>query len=164
MVGTLRSMGFLMATTVKGNALDSARQIAEELGLPQPGISAAVRLLDEGSTVPFIARYRKEATESLDEEQLRQITERLGRLRTMDERRETILASIEEQGKLTVELRKQILLAPTPTALEDLYQPYKRKRRTRASMARDKGLQPLADLILRQPRSSTSAVEIATPV
>jgi uncharacterized protein len=140
-----------------------AKKIGSELRIRPSQVDAAVELLDSGNTVPFIARYRKEATESLDEEQLRQIKERIGRLRALDERRNTILASIGEQGKLTPELSEQILAAQTPTGLEDLYRPYKPKRRTRAGTAREKGLQPLADLILSQPRSKQTAAEIAAP-
>jgi len=140
-----------------------AKRIGSELRIRPSQVDAAVDLLDSGNTVPFISRYRKEATESLDEEQLRQIKERIDRLRALDERRNTILASIGEQGKLTPELSNQIIAAATATALEDLYRPYKPKRRTRAGMAREKGLQPLADLILSQPRSSKSSSEIAAP-
>jgi len=140
-----------------------AQTIGSELRIRPSQVDAAVELLDSGNTVPFIARYRKEATNGLDDEQLRQIKERIGRLRTLDERRDTILASIGEQGKLTPELSELILAAPTATALEDLYRPYKPKRRTRASMAREKGLQPFADLILSQPRTNQSAAEIAAP-
>jgi uncharacterized protein len=116
-----------------------AKHIGSELQIRPSQVDAAIELLDSGNTVPFVARYRKETTDSLDEEQLRQIQERLKRLRSLDERRETILDSIAEQGKLTPELRKRIQAAATPTALEDLYLPYKPKRRTRASMAREKG-------------------------
>ena len=140
-----------------------AKKIGAELRVRPSQVDAAVELLDSGNTVPFIARYRKEATEGLDDEQLREIKERLGRLRALDERRDTILASIGEQGKLTPDLSEKILAAPTVTALEDIYRPYKPKRRTRAGTAREKGLQHLADLILRQPRSTQSAAEIAAP-
>lgn len=127
-------------------------RIAARLKLAQPSVAATVQLLDEGNTLPFIARYRKEATGALDEEEIRAIEQLLASLRSLDERRETILASIREQEKLTAELEAQILAAETLTALEDLYQPYRPKRRTRASIARERGLQPLADLILTQPR------------
>ena len=131
-------------------------KISKLLNVQTSRVAAAVRLLDEGNTIPFIARYRKEMTGTLDEEQLRQVQEHLSRLRTLDERRDTILASIAEQGKLTPELREAILGAETLTSLEDLYLPYRPKRRTRASIAKEKGLQGLADLILAQPlRSST---------
>ena len=128
-----------------------AEQIASQLNVKSSQVTAAINLLDEGNTVPFIARYRKEMTGSLDDEQLRIVADELARLRTLDERRLAILASIEEQGKLTDELRQSINMALTITALEDLYAPYKKKRRTRASMAREKGLEPLADLIIAQP-------------
>ena len=128
-------------------------QLAEQLSLPSASVKATVELLDQGATLPFVARYRKEVTGGLDEEQLRRLAGGLHRLRALDERRQTVLASIEEQGKLTPELRQRLLAATSLTELEDLYQPYRPKRRTRASMAREKGLQPLADLILEQPRS-----------
>ncbi len=127
-------------------------KIASLLNVRPGQVAAVVELLDGGNTVPFIARYRKEATGSLDEEQLRSVQTEIDRLRTLDERRATILASIEEQGKLTDELRTQIEGAETITLLEDLYLPYRPKRRTRASQAREQGLQGLADLILQQPR------------
>ncbi len=130
-----------------------AEEIARQLGLRAEQVAAAIGLLDEGNTVPFIARYRKEMTGALDEEQIRQVEGAVERARALDERRATVLASIEEQGKLTPELRAQLLAADTLTALEDLYQPYKPKRRTRASIAREKGLQGLADLILAQART-----------
>ena len=117
-------------------------------------MTAVINLLDEGNTVPFIARYRKEMTDSLDDEQIRIIADELVRLRALDERRASILASIEEQGKLTDELRDAITAAVTMTALEDLYAPYKKKRRTRAMIAREKGLEPLAELILKQDSGS----------
>lgn len=138
-----------------------AEHIARQLGLRVEQVSAAIELLDAGNTIPFIARYRKEVTGTLDEEQLRQIESTLERLRTLDERRATVLASIEEQGKLTPELHEKIAAAETLTALEDLYQPYKPKRRTRASIAREKGLQGLADLILQQARTQVSPEKLA---
>ena len=127
-----------------------ADQIATQLNVKPSQVTAVINLLDEGNTVPFIARYRKEMTGSLDDEQIRIIADELIRLRGLDERRVSILASIEEQGKLTDELRDAITAAVTMTALEDLYAPYKKKRRTRAMVAREKGLEPLADLILKQ--------------
>jgi uncharacterized protein len=138
-------------------------QIAAELGLRAPDVAAAVALLDEGNTIPFIARYRKERTGALDEEQLRQIAALLESLRALEERRAAIIASIQEQGKLTPELHDQLLAAATRTALEDLYQPYRPKRRTRAQMAREKGLGPLAEQILGQPRGRTTPEELAAP-
>jgi len=140
-----------------------ADQIAKLLGLRPNQTAAAIELFDAGNTVPFIARYRKEATGTLDEEQLRQIQSSLDRLRAIDERRAAILASIEEQGKLTPELSAAINAADSLTALEDLYAPYKPKRRTRASIAREKGLQGLADLILTQARTPYCVDEAARP-
>lgn len=128
-----------------------AEQIASQLNVKPHQVTAVINLLDEGNTVPFIARYRKEMTGSLDDEQIRIIADELLRLRALDERRASILASIEEQGKLTSELRESISAASTMTALEDLYAPYKKKRRTRAMVAREKGLEPLAELITQQP-------------
>lgn len=129
-------------------------RIAHILNLQPQQVSATIDLLDSGNTIPFIARYRKEVTWRLDEEQIHRISDELGRLRALDERRERILASIDEQGLLTDALREQIGSAETITQLEDLYQPYKPKRKTRASIARERGLAPLADLILSQPRHS----------
>ena len=128
-----------------------AELIASQLHVKPPQVAAVISLLDEGNTVPFIARYRKEMTGALDDEQIRIIADELVRLRALDERRASILASIEEQGKLTDELRRAINAATTMTALEDLYAPYKKKRRTRAMVAREKGLEPLAQLIIEQP-------------
>ncbi|HLO16757.1 MAG TPA: Tex family protein [Anaerolineales bacterium] len=132
-----------------------AEHIASQLKIRASQVSAVVNLLDDGNTVPFIARYRKEMTGSLDDEQIRIIANELVRLRALDERRTVILASIEEQGKLTDELRESLNAVVSMTALEDLYAPYKKKRRTRASMAREKGLEPLADLIIEQPRKGS---------
>lgn len=124
--------------------------VAADLALSLPRVTAAAHLLDDGNTVPFIARYRKEATGALDEEQLRQVADRLGYRRTMEGRRETILHSLEVQDVLTPELKADVESADTLQRLEDLYRPYRPKRRTRATMAREKGLQPLADLVLAQ--------------
>ena len=126
-------------------------RIAEELGVPPRQVIAAARLLDEGATVPFIARYRKEVTGGLDDSQLRTLDERLAYLRELEERRSAVLASIEEQGKLTAELRAQIGSADTKQRLEDLYLPYKPKRRTRAMIAREAGIAPLAEALLADP-------------
>ncbi|MBV2133452.1 RNA-binding transcriptional accessory protein [Pseudomonas sp. MAP12] len=126
-------------------------RIAEELGVRPQQVAAAVALLDEGSTVPFIARYRKEVTGSLDDTQLRTLEERLRYLRELDERRVSILASIEEQGKLTPELAREIKLADTKTRLEDLYLPYKQKRRTKGQIALEAGLGELADALFADP-------------
>ncbi len=126
-------------------------RIANELGVRPQQVAAAVALLDEGSTVPFIARYRKEVTGSLDDTQLRNLEERLRYLRELDERRVSILASIEEQGKLTPELKREIDLADTKTRLEDLYLPYKQKRRTKGQIALEAGLGELADALFADP-------------
>ncbi|MCB0238645.1 MAG: RNA-binding transcriptional accessory protein, partial [Anaerolineae bacterium] len=124
--------------------------IARELALRIDQVAGAVELLDAGNTIPFIARYRKEATGGLDEVQLRQIEARLAYLRSLLERKQTVLASIEEQGKLTPELRAAIEAAETLQQVEDLYLPYRPKRRTRATIARERGLAPLAELMLAQ--------------
>ena len=126
-------------------------KIAARLNLRPQQVSAAIKLLDAGNTVPFIARYRKEMTGGLDEFRLREVGQTLQTLRTVDERRATVLKTIAEQGKLTPQLEAQIIAAETLTELEDLYQPYKPKRRTRASIAKERGLEPLAELILQQP-------------
>ena len=125
-------------------------KIAQELSVKPSGVGAAAELLDSGATVPFISRYRKEATGSLDEVQITAIRDRLHELRELDKRRATVLSSIEEQGKLTDELKDKVLAAETMSELEDLYLPYKPKRRTRATVAKEKGLEPLAQLIFRQ--------------
>ena len=130
--------------------MDIIAKISEELGIKRHQTEAAVKLIDEGNTIPFIARYRKEATGALNDEVLRNLSERLTYLRGLEERKETVLASIEEQGKLTDELKAQILSAETMVLLEDLYRPYKPKRRTRATIAKEKGLEPLAGVITLQ--------------
>ena len=130
--------------------MNIAHKIAEELAINDWQVEAVIRLLDEGNTIPFIARYRKEQHGTLDDEQLRNLYERLNYLRGLEERKEAVLKSIEEQGKLTEELKLQISEAETLVAVEDLYRPYKQKRRTRASIAKEKGLEPLAVLILQQ--------------
>ncbi|WPP45049.1 Tex family protein [Pseudomonas sp. AN-1] len=132
-------------------------RIAEELGVRPQQVAAAVALLDEGSTVPFIARYRKEVTGSLDDTQLRTLEERLRYLRELEERRTAILSSIEEQGKLTPELAREIRLADTKTRLEDLYLPYKQKRRTKGQIALEAGLGPLADALFGNPELTPEA-------
>ena len=130
--------------------MDIAKVIAQELGIRVGQVEATVKLIDEGCTIPFIARYRKEVTGSLNDEVLRDLYERLNYLRNLEERKETVIASIEEQGKLTDELKKQILDAMTLVAVEDLYRPYKQKRRTRATIAKEKGLEGLANIIYLQ--------------
>jgi uncharacterized protein len=137
-------------TEKKGFIMDIILKLSEELGIKKSQAEAAVKLIDEGNTIPFIARYRKEVTGSLNDEVLRNLYERLTYLRNLEERKETVLNSIEEQGKLTEELKAQILAAETMVAVEDLYRPYKPKRRTRATIAKEKGLEPLANVILLQ--------------
>lgn len=141
--------------SLSGGFMDSINnRIAEELGVRPQQVAAAVALLDEGSTVPFIARYRKEVTGSLDDTQLRNLEERLRYLRELDDRRASILASIEEQGKLTPELTREIKLADTKTRLEDLYLPYKQKRRTKGQIALEAGLGELTDGLFNDPTLS----------
>lgn len=135
-----------------------ALTIANELGVKEAQVAAAVALLDEGATVPFIARYRKEATDGLDDTQLRNLEERLRYLREMEERRTVILNSIAEQGKLTPELEGAIRAADTKNRLEDLYLPYKPKRRTKAQIAREAGLEPLAQGLYQDPTQNPEAL------
>ena len=130
--------------------MDNNQRLTEELDVKRWQIDAAVQLIDEGNTIPFISRYRKEATGELNDEQLRKLYERLVYLRNLEEKKEQVISSIEEQGKLTEELKKQILAAETLVAVEDLYRPYRPKRRTRATIAKEKGLEPLAALITLQ--------------
>ena len=130
--------------------MDIIKTLAEELQIGRGQVEATVKLIDEGNTIPFIARYRKEMTGSLNDEVLRDLDERLKYLRNLEERKEQVIASIRDQEKLTPELEKQIRAAATLVAVEDLYRPYKPKRRTRATIAKEKGLEPLADLILMQ--------------
>ena len=130
--------------------MDIIAKITEELGVKKWQVEAAVGLIDEGNTIPFISRYRKEVTGSLNDEQLRDLDDRLKYLRGLEERKESVLASIEEQGKLTDELKEKILAAETLVLVEDLYRPYKQKKKTRASVAKEKGLEPLAELIWQQ--------------
>src|SRR6516164_8246971 len=140
------------------NSLQSMKpidlRIAEELGIRAQQVAAAVSLLDGGATVPFVARYRKEATGALDDAQLRTLEERLKYLRELDERRTAILDSISQQGKLDAALKQAIDAADTKTRLEDLYLPYRPKRRTKAQIAREAGLEPLADALLARPDQS----------
>ena len=130
--------------------MDITATIAAELGVRKNQVDAAVTLIDEGNTIPFIARYRKEATGALNDEQLRNLFERLNYLRGLEEKKEQVLATIEEQGKLTEELKAQILAAQTLVVVEDLYRPYRPKRRTRATVAKEKGLEPLANILMLQ--------------
>jgi uncharacterized protein len=130
--------------------MDIIEKISQELGIKRTQTEAAVKLIDEGNTIPFIARYRKEVTGALNDEVLRNLFDRLNYLRNLEEKKETVLASIEEQGKLTPELRAQILAAETQVAVDDLYRPYRPKRRTRATIAKERGLEPLAMTIALQ--------------
>ncbi len=130
--------------------MDINQKLTQELDVKLWQVEAAVKLIDEGNTIPFISRYRKEATGSLNDEQLRKLYERLMYLRNLEEKKEQVLSSIEEQGKLTEELKSQILAAETLVVVEDLYRPYRPKRRTRATIAKEKGLEPLAALITLQ--------------
>ena len=137
--------------------MNITEKIAAELNVAAARIQAAIDLLDDGATVPFVARYRKEATGGLDDTQLRTLAERLQYLRELQERKQTVLSSIEEQGKLTDELRQSIAAVDNKTALEDIYLPYKPKRRTKAQIAREHGLAPLAEALLNQPQLNPEA-------
>ena len=130
--------------------MDIIKTLAQELEIKPWQAEAAVKLIDDGNTIPFISRYRKEATGSLNDEVLRKLYERLNYLRSLEEKKAQVIATIEEQGKLTPELRAQIENAQTLVVVEDLYRPYRPKRRTRATIAKEKGLEPLASLILLQ--------------
>ena len=130
--------------------MDIIKRLCDELNLEEKKVSAAVKLIDEGNTIPFIARYRKDVTGNLDDAELRNLFDRLNYLRNLDERINTVLKSIEEQGKLTDELKKQIENVKTLAELEDLYRPYKPKKKTRGSIAKEKGLEPLAKIILEE--------------
>ena len=130
--------------------MDILQVITQELGVEKWQVEAAVKLIDEGNTIPFISRYRKEATGTLNDEQLRNLNERLTYLRNLEDKKKQVLSSIEEQGKLTKELKDQILAAQTLVVVEDLYRPYRPKRRTRATIAKEKGLEPLANIIMLQ--------------
>nr|WP_297769919.1 Tex-like N-terminal domain-containing protein [uncultured Butyrivibrio sp.] len=141
--------------------MDIVLKIKEELQVEKWQVEAAVKLIDEGNTIPFISRYRKEATGSLNDEQLRNLDERLKYLRSLEERRQQVLASIEEQGKMTDELKAKIIAAETMVAIEDLYLPYRPKRKTRASIAREKGLEGLAQILLAQETTKPLAEEAA---
>ena len=142
--------------------MDIINQLANELQIRKEQANAAVQLIDEGNTIPFIARYRKEATGALSDEVLRNLHERLQYLRNLEEKKEQVIQTIEEQGKLTPELRKKITEAVTLVAVDDLYRPFRPKKRTRAMIAKEKGLEPLADLILLQ-KTKRSIEEEAVP-
>ena len=141
--------------------MDIIAKLAEELQIKKGQAEAAVKLIDEGNTIPFIARYRKEATGALSDEILRNLFDRLTYLRNLEDKKQTVLASIEEQGKLTEELKAQILAAETQVAVDDLYRPYRPKRRTRAIIAKEKGLEPLANIIMLQMLKTPLAEEAA---
>lgn len=130
--------------------MDISAKLAEELNIKKSQAEATIKLIDEGNTIPFIARYRKEVTGALNDEILRNLYERLTYLRNLEDKKQSVLGSIEEQGKLTEELKARIEAAETLVVLEDLYRPYKQKRKTRASVAKEKGLEPLAAYILEQ--------------
>ena len=140
--------------------MDINNTLAKELGIKPQQVEATVRLIDEGNTIPFIARYRKEVTGALNDEVLRNLFDRLNYLRNLEDRKATVIASIEEQGKLTEELKAQIIAAETLVVVEDLYRPYKQKRRTRATIAKERGLEPLAEIIISQ-KADKAVSEIA---
>ncbi|MDX9969813.1 MAG: Tex-like N-terminal domain-containing protein, partial [Hydrogenophaga sp.] len=136
-------------------------QIAQEIRIQERQVLAAVELLDGGATVPFIARYRKEVTGGLDDTQLRELEFRLGYLRELEDRRQAVLKAIDEQGKLTDALRLAIAQAPTKQELEDIYQPFKLKRRTKGQIAREAGIEPLADRLFADPTLDPLAEAVA---
>ena len=144
--------------------MDIILKIKEELKVEKWQVEAAVKLIDEGNTIPFISRYRKEATGSLNDEQLRNLDERLKYLRGLEEKKEQVIGSIEEQGMLTEELKAKILAAETMVVVEDLYRPYRPKRKTRASIAKEKGLEGLAGFILEQKATAPVLQEAANYV
>ena len=153
----------MSSSTTNTDPIAEARGIAAQLRIRSEQAAATIALLDDGNTLPFIARYRKEQTGGLDDEQIMRLVEALAALRAVTERRAAIVASLEEQGVLTSELAARLAAAETRTALEDLYAPYRPKRRTRASIARGRGLQPLADLIARQQRTRETPEQLAAP-
>ena len=140
--------------------MDIVKKLQEELNIRANQVEAVIQLIDEGNTIPFIARYRKEMHGGLNDEVLRNLDERLRYLRNLEEKKESVLATIEEQGALTEELRKKIEAADTLVAVDDLYRPYRPKRRTRATIAKEKGLEPLAAQILLQ-KMNTAVQEAA---
>ena len=142
--------------------MDILQVITQELGVEKWQVEAAVKLIDEGNTIPFISRYRKEATGTLNDEQLRNLNERLTYLRNLEDKKKQVLSSIEDQGKLTKELKEQILAAQTLVVVEDLYRPYRPKRRTRATIAKEKGLEPLANIIMLQMTNKSIEEEAET--
>ena len=140
--------------------MDIIKTLQQELNIRYSQAEAAVKLIDEGNTIPFIARYRKEATGSLNDEVLRALDERLRYLRSLEEKKEQVIGTIREQGKLTEELERQIREAATMVAVDDLYRPYRPKRRTRAMIAREKGLEPLAERIAAQELGRPALEEV----
>jgi len=148
--------------------MDIIKTLSQELNLNESRVKNVVELIDGGNTIPFIARYRKEVTGSMDDATLRDLNDRLTYLRHLNERREEILSAIEAQGKLTDELREAIERATVLVELEDLYRPYKAKKKTRASVARERGLEPLSEFILMQgdesPEAEATAVETLPPM
>ena len=144
--------------------MDIALELTEELGVKKSQVEAAIKLIDEGNTIPFIARYRKEATGGLDDEVLRNLDERLSYLRNLEDKKSSVLSGIEQQGQLTEELRSKIAAAKTLVMVEDLYRPYRPKRRTRAMIAREKGLAGLAAVILAQDPTRDPRLEAAAYV
>ncbi|MBR3807335.1 MAG: RNA-binding transcriptional accessory protein, partial [Lachnospiraceae bacterium] len=144
--------------------MDIILKLKEELQVEKWQVEAAVKLIDEGNTIPFISRYRKEATGALNDEVLRNLYERLTYLRNLEDKKNQVLSSIEEQGKLTDELKERILAAETLVVVEDLYRPYRPKKKTRASVAKEKGLEPLAEFILAQDATSEVMLEAANYV
>ena len=143
--------------------MDIIKQLAEEFNLRQDYSKNIVSLIDDGNTIPFIARYRKEMHGSCDDQVLREFDERLTYLRNLEKRKEEVTSSITEQGKLTQELAEAISAAKTLAEVEDLYRPYKQKRRTRATVAKEKGLEPLADIIFAQELKIGNIADIASP-
>ena len=144
--------------------MDIILKLKEELQVEKWQVEAAVKLIDEGNTIPFISRYRKEATGALNDEVLRNLYERLTYLRNLEDKKNQVLSSIEEQGKLTDELKERILAAETLVVVEDLYRPYRPKKKTRASVAKEKGLEPLAEFILAQDATGEVMLEAANYV
>ena len=140
--------------------MEILERLSEELGIKLSQIEAAVNLLDEGNTIPFIARYRKEVTGSLDDEQLRALSDRLNYLRGLEKRKEEVYNAIFEQGKMTPEIEEALKEAKILAEVEDIYRPYKQKKKTRASGAREKGLTPLAELLMEQAEKYDAEISV----
>ena len=155
----------IMTKTVsqKGVLMNITNRIASELGLSEQQVERTIELIDEGNTIPFISRYRKEATGGLNDEVLRSLDERLRYLRNLEERKQEVIRLIDEQGKLTAELEKAINDAEVLQRVEDIYKPYKKKRATRASKAKERGLEPLALIILGQKETEGTPEKLAEP-